>query len=233
MRPQRNPAAGHFAGPVAQFRRRRPLRKQPCHAPALVRSGHHALRPGQQLRAALRFRRADLRPGDAAGPGAVSRRDGRFHQGRLRYVARPVRQLGVAQISAGQPGPEPGAHGAGLRGHLLPPPPGPGNAARRDHGRARPGGALRQGALCRHLQLPARTHGRGGGDSTQARDAVPHPPVPVFHVSPRTRAGAAGHAAPGRNRRHRVFAAGAGPADRTATWQAFPPIRAPRAPTPS
>ncbi len=40
-----------------------------------------------------------------------SRRADSQHQGRLRYVARPLRRLGIAQVSAGQPRPEPEAHG--------------------------------------------------------------------------------------------------------------------------
>ena len=51
------------------------------------------------------------------------------------HVARPLWRMGIAQIPDRQPGPEPEAHGAGLRGHLLQPPPRPRHAAGRDHGR--------------------------------------------------------------------------------------------------
>ena len=49
-------------------------------------------------------------------------------------MARPLRQLGKPEVSAGQPGPEPAAAGAGLCGHLLSPPHGPQHPAGRDHG---------------------------------------------------------------------------------------------------
>ncbi len=77
----------------------------------------------------------------AQRPGGPPRRADHLHQGRLPHVARPVRRVGLAQVPARQPGPEPAPHGAGLRGHLLQPPPGPGHAAGGDHGRAGPGRA--------------------------------------------------------------------------------------------
>ena len=55
----------------------------------------------------------------------LPRRADHLHQGRLPDVGRPLRRLGQPQVSAGQPGPEPAAHGAGLCGYFLPPPHGP------------------------------------------------------------------------------------------------------------
>ena len=127
-----------------------------------LRPGHHPLRPGQQLRPAARLGRGELRPDPAVGSAALPRRAGHLHQGRLRHVARTVRRLGLAQVPAGQPGPEPAPAGPRLRGHLLLPPPRPGDAAGRDDGRARHRGPPGQGALRRHLQLPARGDATGG-----------------------------------------------------------------------
>ncbi len=61
-RAQRHPAAGHLARAVAQLRRR-PAAGDPARDPApRVRPRHHPLRPGQQLRPALRLGRGELRP---------------------------------------------------------------------------------------------------------------------------------------------------------------------------
>ena len=50
-----------------------------------------------------------LRPDPRRGLRALPRRAGHLHQGRLRHVARPVRRVGLPQVPAGQPRPEPAA----------------------------------------------------------------------------------------------------------------------------
>ena len=78
-------------------------------------------------------------------------------EGRVGHVARPVRRFGLAQIPGGQPRPEPEADGAGVRRHLLPPPPRSRYAAGRNHGRAGLYRAQRPGAVRGHLGLFGRT----------------------------------------------------------------------------
>ena len=70
-----------------------------------VRPRRDALRPRQQLRAALRLGRDQLRPDPARGPAPVPRRADHLHQGGLRHVAGPLRRPRLAQVPAGQPGP--------------------------------------------------------------------------------------------------------------------------------
>ena len=123
------------------------------------------LRPRQQLRPAARLGGDQLRPHPARGPRALPRRADHLHQGRLRHVARPVRRVGLAQVPARQPRPEPAADGARLRRHLLLAPLRPRHAARGDDGRARHRRAPGQGALRRHLLLLGRAHARGGRGS--------------------------------------------------------------------
>ncbi len=119
-RQQRPAAAGHLAGPVAQLRRRHALRAPARHHPPRLRPGHHPVRPGQQLRPALRLRRGELRAHLRQGPRALPRRAGHHHQGRLAHVVRPVRLERLAQAR-----PRPAsrhsldAHGPRPRRHLL------------------------------------------------------------------------------------------------------------------
>ena len=71
--------------------------------------GHHPLRPGQQLRPALRVGRGELRPDPGLGLPALPRRAADLDQGRLGHVAGPVRRVRLAQVPARQPGPVAGA----------------------------------------------------------------------------------------------------------------------------
>ncbi len=115
--------------------------------PPRLRPRHHPHRPGQQLRPALRLGRDQLRPDPARGPAALPRRADHLVQGRLRHVARPVRRVGLAQVPAGEPRPEPGADGPGVRRHLLLAPLRPGHAAGGDDRRARHRRPVRASAL--------------------------------------------------------------------------------------
>ncbi len=138
LRPQRPPAAGALARPVAELRRR----------------------PAARDRSA----RSSAAPSTSASPtstwptttGRPTARPRRTSAGMLAEDFRPYRdeliistkagydmwpgpygELGLAQVPAGEPRPEPRADGARLRRHLLLAPLRPGHAARGDDGRAR------------------------------------------------------------------------------------------------
>ena len=135
-------------------------------------------------------------------------------QGWLRHVAGPLWRVGQPQVPAGQPRPEPEAHGPRLCRHLLFPPLRSRDAARGDDGRARYGRAPGQGALCRHLLLQFAPHPGGLGDPQKTGHALPHPPAELLAAQPLDRGRRSARHAGGRgHRRHRVLAAGAGDAD--------------------
>jgi L-glyceraldehyde 3-phosphate reductase len=109
---------------VAQLRRRRAAGAPAGHPAPRLRPGRHPLRPREQLRPALRQRRAQLRHDLRPRLPALPRRADHLDQGRLRHVARPLRpgrrlaqvRHRVAATSRWQ------ADGPGLRRHLLQPP---------------------------------------------------------------------------------------------------------------
>ena len=146
---------------------------------------------------------------------ALPRRAGHLDQGRLRHVARPVRRVGLAQVPARQPRPEPAAHGPRLRRHLLLAPLRPGHAARGDDGRARHRRPPGQGALRRHLVLLGRA------DRARRRRSCASSARRCSSTSRPTRCSTAGSRTDlldvlerGGRRLHRVLAARAGPAHR-------------------
>ena len=96
----------------------------------------------------------------------------------------PYGDWGSRKYLIGEPGSEPPAHGPGVRRHLLLPSPRPRDAHRRDHGRARSGRPLRQGALRRHLQLRCRADRRRRQNPARTRHSLPHPSAQVLHVRP-------------------------------------------------
>ncbi len=112
--------AGLVARPMAQLRRYHAAlhaARDPAHR---LRSRYHPFRSRQQLRAALRQRRDQLRPPAEGGFPPLSRRAADLDQGRLGHVAGPLRQRRrLAQVRAGEPRPEPRAHGPRLCRHLL------------------------------------------------------------------------------------------------------------------
>ena len=135
-------------------------------------------------------------------------------EGRLRHVAGPVRRVGLAQVPAREPRPEPRAHGARLRRHLLLAPLRPGDAARGDDGRARHRRPAGQGAVRGHLLLLGGEDARGGRDPARPRHAAPHPPAVVLDAEPLDRARPPRRARRARRRLHRLLAARAGDAHR-------------------
>ena len=107
LRPERAPAPRRLARPLAELRPRPAARHEPRDRAARLRPRHHALRPGEQLRPAVRLGRGELRPAAAAGPRARIATSWSSRQGRLRHVAGPVRRVGLAQVPAREPRPEP------------------------------------------------------------------------------------------------------------------------------
>ncbi len=150
-----------------------PHRTKRAIVPQGLRSRHHAFRSRQQLRSAARLGGDRLRRDPADGFRRLSRRTDHLDQGRLRDVGRALRRMGRPQVRAGQPRPEPEADGARLCRHLLFAPLRSRHAAGRNDGRARSCGALRQGALCRHLVLQFAAHARGSRhpEASSARPA--------------------------------------------------------------
>src|SRR6266545_4796024 len=213
-RSQRAAAARGLAGPVAELRARPPARRPAGGRPTRLRPGDHPLRPGQQLRAAVRVGRGELRPHARHRPARPSGRAGRLHQGRLRHVAGAVRRVGLAQVPARQPRPEPRAHGPGLRGHLLLAPVRPGDAAGGDARCAGLGGAAGQGALRGRLVLFGGADHGGGRDPARPRHPPAHPPALLLVAEPLDRGRPARRARRGGRWLHRVLAARAGCADR-------------------
>ena len=95
---------------------------------------------------------------------SVPRRARHLDEGGLRHVAGAVRRVGLAQVPAREPRPEPAAHGARVRRHLLLAPVRPVDAARGDDGRARHRGAAGEGAVRGHLLVHGRADAGGGAD---------------------------------------------------------------------
>ena len=207
-------AARDLARALAQLRRRPAARVEPRDPPARLRPGRHPFRPGEQLRAAVRVGRGDVRPDHARGPAPVPRRARDLDEGRLRHVAGPVRRVGLAEVPARVARPVARADGPRLRRHLLLAPLRPRDAARGDARRARHGGQAGQGALRRHLVVLGRAHARGGRDPARARHAPAHPPAVLFAAEPLDRAGSDRRARRARRRLHLVLAARPGHAHR-------------------
>ena len=189
-----------------------PFDTEPRDRPPRVRPRDHALRPGEQLRAAVRLCGGEVRAAASRGSRPVPRRARHLDEGRLRHVARPVRRVGLAQVPAREPRPEPRAHGPRLRRHLLLPPPRPRDAARGDDGCARLGGAGGEGALRRNLVVLRGSDARGGGDPPRSRDTAADPPAVVLDAEPLDRAGPARRPRRARSWLHRLLAARAGDA---------------------
>ena len=177
--------------------------------------GDHPFRPRQQLRAAARLGRDQLRRAPAQRFSSASRRARDLHQGRLRHVAGTLRRVGKPQIPARQPRPEPEAHGARLRRHLLFAPLRPRDAARGDDGRARHGGAPGQGALCRDILLQRRSRTREAAAILESLGTPCLIHQPTYSLVNRwIERTACSTRSPRRASAHRVLAAGAGASDR-------------------
>ena len=211
LRPQRPPTAARLARALAQLRRGGRLRERARHRAPGLRPGRDPPRPRQQLRPAPRLRRGGDGPHPRPRPPPVPRRARDLHEGRLPHVARALRRVGLAEVRAVEPRPEPEADAPRVRGHLLFPPPRPGDAARGDDDGPRPGGAAGQGPLRRDLELPGGDDRGGRLDPPAPRDALPHPPAPLLDVRPLDRGRPHRGAREGRHRLHRLLPARPGP----------------------
>ena len=89
---------GDLARPLEQLRGRPPARDEPRDRPPCVRPRDHALRPREQLRAAVRLGRGDVRPAPRDRPRAVPGRARDLDEGRLRHVARALRRVGLPEV---------------------------------------------------------------------------------------------------------------------------------------
>src|SRR5690348_16002212 len=98
LRAQRPEATRDLAGALAELRRRPSAGEQPVDAAASVRPRHHALRPGQQLRATLRERRDQFRADLRRGLPTVSRGARDLDEGGLGHVAGTLRRVRIAQV---------------------------------------------------------------------------------------------------------------------------------------
>ena len=125
----------------------------------------------------------------AQGPRALPRRARDLDEGRLRHVARPLRRSRLAQVPAGQPRPEPAAHGPRLRRHLLLAPARPRDAAGGDARRAGHRRAPGQGAVRGHLLL------LGGAHAPRRPRSCASSGRRCSSTSPRTRCSTAGSSA--------------------------------------
>ena len=210
LRALRDRPARHLARAVAELRRRPAAGHAPRDPPPRLRPRHHPLRPGQQLRPALRRGGAQLRPHLRRGLQALPRRAHHLDQGGLGHVARAVRRPRLAQVPAGQPGPEPAAHGPGLRRHLLLTPRRPRHAARGDDGRPAQRRRAGQGAVRRRLLLRPPPHARGRAHPARDGHAAAHPPAQLLDDQPLDRGRAARRLRRGGRRRDRLQPAGPG-----------------------
>ena len=184
LRAQRAAAAGDLARPVAELRRRPPARDEPRDRAPRVRPRHHPLRPGEQLRPAVRLGGGDVRRASCSRISRLPRRARDLHEGRLRHVARALRRLRVAQVPAREPRPEPAAHGPRLRRHLLLAPARPGHADGGDAGRARHRRARRARRSTRASRRTRPSAPReAAADPARAGDAAAHPPAVVLACS--------------------------------------------------
>src|SRR5947207_8002376 len=98
--------------------------------------------------------------------------------------------MGLAQVPAREPRPEPATAAPRVRRHLLLAPLRSGHAARGDDGRARYGRAPGQGALRRDLVVLGAEDARGGLDPARARNTARDPSALLFDAEPLDRGGA-------------------------------------------
>ena len=129
-------------------------------------------------------------------------------------MARPVRRFRLSQVPAGEPRPEPEAHGPRLRRHLLLAPARSRDADGGDARRPRHGRAAGQGAVRGHLVVLGGAHRRGGRDPARSGHAAPDPPALVLHAQPLDRARPARRPRRRGRRLHRLLAARPGHAHR-------------------
>ena len=178
--------------------------------PPRLRPRDHALRPGQQLRAAVRLGGGELRPPARDDLRALPRRARDLDEGRLRHVARPVRRVGVAQVPARLARPVALPAGRRLRRHLLFAPPRPDTPLEETMGALHLGRSAGEGALRGHLVLLGRADAGGGFHPALAGHAGADPSALVLDPEPLDRGRPARRTRREGDRLHRVLAARAG-----------------------
>ena len=206
---------GDLAGAVAQLWRRGYARERPRHgaarrstwaSPTSTWPTTTARRPARPRRPSASILRKRSR--------RLPRRADHLHQGRLRYVAGPVRRVGIAQVPDRQPGPEP-ASAWGWSTWTSSTTTAP---TRRRRWKRRWARWIRSCAAARRSMSASPTIRRadapGGRNPARPGHALPDPPAALQHVQPLGRGRPAGRAGGGGHRLHRLFAAGAGPAYR-------------------
>ena len=156
---------------------------------------------------------------DLAG---LPRRADHLHQGRLGHVARPLRRLGLAQVPAGQPRPEPRPARARLRRHLLLTTAStPTRRSKRPWARwTRPCARARRSTWA-SPRTPRRTREAVAILRSLGTPLLIHQPS-YSHVQPLDRGPAARRARRGGRRVHRVLAARPRACSPTATCTAIP-----------
>ena len=198
-------------------------------APGL-RPRHHPLRPGQQLRPALRLGRDQLRPAPrrrlrgrtatswsspprpatTCGPARTARAAAAASTCWPASTSRCAGWAWTTSTSSTRHRPDPTTPLEETMGALTPP--------------SGPGKALYAGISL----LLAGGHREGGGDPRRPRDAAADPPALVLDAQPLDRdRGPARHPRGRRRRLHRLLAAGPGHAHRASTWTASRRARAP------
>ena len=183
--------------------------------PPRLRPRHHPLRPGQQLRPAVRLRRDQLRPDLRRGPRAATATSSSSRP-RPAGTCGPARTATSARASTCSPASTSRCSRMGLDyvdifySHRFDPDTPLEETMGALDTAVRPG----QGALRRHLVVLRRAHPRGRRDPARPRHAAADPPAVVLDAQPLDRARPARRARRGRRRLHRLHRAGPGPADR-------------------
>ncbi len=212
---QRHSAAGDLARAVAELRRRPAARGPPRDPAPRVRPRHHALRPRQQLRPALRRRRDELRAHLPRGLPPLPRRADHLDEGRLRPVARARTASGARASTCSRASTRASRAWASTtstsstRTASTP-------TRRCEETMGALDTAVRQGkALYVGISSYSPAAHRGGDrDPRRARHAAADPPAVLLAAEPLDRARPARRARAPRRRRDRVLAARAGPAHR-------------------
>ena len=183
---------GDLARPVAQLRRRRARSRRSARSCA-ARSTSASPTSTSPTTTARRPARAESNFGRILREDLAPYRDELIISTKAGYDMwpGPVRRVGLAQVPARQPRPEPRAHGPRLRRHLLLAPPRPRHAARGDARRASTPPSARA-RRCTPASRPTRPRARPRrADPARARHAAADPPAVLLAAQPLDRGGPA------------------------------------------
>ena len=226
--PQRPQAAGDLARPLAELRRRAPARDAAARSSA-ARSTSASPTSTSRTTTARRTARPRRTFGEALRrrPRAVPRRARDLDEGGLRHVAGPVRRVGLAQVPAREPRPEPRAgwgsttSTSSTRTASI-----PRRRSRRRWARSRPPSRQGKALYAGISSYSAEQTREAARDPARARRAAPDPPAVVLDAQPLDRGRPA-------RRARRARASAASPSRRspracspTSTWTGSPRARA-------